>query len=178
VGLSATGDVGRLAGPSAGARLDGAWIAGWLRLEAYGFAWGLPTRSTLSSSSSLGADVELFGGGVAACFRALWRSIEVTPCLGPELGDLHGRGFGVQAPKSQDRAWVAAAASLRAAMHVSGPVLVGVEIGAVAPLVRDSFQLDGLVSASNPFQTTDETVYSPAPVQGRAELGVEVRLPR
>jgi hypothetical protein len=179
VALAATGDVGRLAGPSLGGRLAGAWIAEPWRFEAYGFAWGLPTRVTAQSSSSLGADVEMFGGGVAACIRVLRASwIEVAPCLGPELGDVHGRGFGVETPQSQDRAWVAAAASVRAAMRISGPVFIAVEIGAVVALARDAFRLDGVVSASNPFQPTDETVYSPGAVQGRAALGVEVRLPR
>ena len=122
----------------------------------------------------------MFGGGAAACIRVLQTWIEVAPCLGPELGDVHGRGFGVQTPQSQDRAWVAAAASVRAAMRISGPVFMSLEFGAVVPFTQDSFRLDRIASASDPFEPDDKTqktVYSPDAVQGRAALGVEVRLP-
>jgi hypothetical protein len=176
--LAAVGDVGRLPGPSLGGRLAGAWIAGPWRVEAYGFAWGLPTRSAPTSSSSIGADIEMFGGGATACARVLRRWIEVAPCLGAELGDVHGRGFGVQNPQSQDRAWVAATAALRATVRISGPVYLGAEVGAVFPFAADSFQLDQITSVSEPFEVSPKTVYSPGPVEGRAALGVEVRLPR
>jgi hypothetical protein len=176
--LAAVGDVGRLPGPSLGGRLAGAWIAGAWRLEAYGFAWGLPTRSAPTSSSSIGADIEMFGGGATACVRVLHSWVEVAPCLGAELGDVHGRGFGVQNPQSEDRAWVAATAAVRAAIRISGPVYISGELGAVFPFAADSFQLDQIASVSEPFEAPPKTVYSPAAVQGRAALGVEVRLPR
>jgi hypothetical protein len=177
VALAATGDVGRLAGPSLGGRLAGAWIEEPWRLEAYGFAWGLPTRSTPASSSAYGADVEMFGGAAAACVSLLRGWIEVAPCLGAELGDVHGQGFGVQKPQSQDRAWVAAAASVRASRRIAGPVFMSVELGAVVPFASDGFNLD-IASVSDPFDPTGKTVYSPSAVQGRAALGVEVRIPR
>jgi len=176
--LAAVGDVGRLPGPSLGGRLAGGWITGPWRLEAYGFAWGLPTRSAPTSSSSIGADIEMFGGGATACARVFRSSVEVAPCLGAELGDVHGRGFGVQNPQSQDSTWVAATAALRAALRISGPVYFSAEVGAVFPFAADSFQLDKIASASEPFEIPPRTVYSPAAVEGRAALGVEVRLPR
>jgi hypothetical protein len=148
----------------AGVGLDVALTWSRLRVEIGGSHWfRRPAR--VAGDPPRGGDLQLSSGSLGLCARLGRRKIEVPLCAGAELGAIHGRGVGIDAPKAERVLWAAAWLGPRV-LWVLRPRLVllgGVDL--VVPLARYRFQIDGI-----------GVVHRVDPVGGRFRLGLGVRL--
>ena len=162
-------DVGTLPGPSVGAALAAALWLGPVRLEADGEHWFSRTRSGGNGLTLYGGTISLSDAGLAGCFAVARGRLEVAPCAGIELGDLHGVGAPtIESPTTSDGWWVSVVTALQAALRLAGPLWAGLRIEAIVPLLRDQF-----VAKIN--DQTTLIFQSRSPVAGRALLGPELR---
>ena len=114
----------------------------------------------------LAARTELSGRLVAT------NVFSVSGCGSFELGQLQGRGSGgAVAPKTEAALWLAPGLSLRGTATLERTLVVGVEAGVFAPLIRPRFYF------SNGDDADSETIHQ-VPVLGfRAQATLGVRFP-
>lgn len=148
---AAWGARGRLSGRPWGSR--GAGAAFWLDLSAS----VLPDReadATFSTTSATnpttngaatsrkGVRIGLAWGEFGLC-RHLWRSdtprLHTMTCALGGVGAYQSTGFGVDAPRSDDRWYASVGASARARLLLTGPLFVGAGVGLSALVIRDRF---------------------------------------
>lgn len=101
-----------------------------------GFAAGAPiTRNRASITLSL------WTMRVEGCFprAALRRAVLVFPCASLEGGVLLARGDSAEGGRARPGTWLAPGVGGQVVWEVSRSVYLGAELGAFAPLVRDSF---------------------------------------
>jgi hypothetical protein len=165
VGVSGGIDVGALASPALGVGASAAWLPGRSRL-AIDVVY-FPPAAIERSGRGIGGQFNLFVAGATACRSLLDAKLDLAPCAGVEAGRIAGHGTGslVVASIDEARPWVALRAGVLLA-YPAGRFAVRADLGAVVPLVRDSFLIAGL-----------GTVHTPAPVTLRGLAGVEVRFP-
>jgi hypothetical protein len=134
-------EVGLLPAPSAGPRLslglsDGRWMA---ELAASAL---LPRHAALGGGAAPNADIRWFGGQALVC-RASHPRLRL--CAGGELGELVGKGSGVDRPATAHGTWLAfmSNAALRAPV---GSLRLSWELGlgAAWAVLRPEFGFDGL----------------------------------
>jgi hypothetical protein len=158
-------DAGSLEGPGAGLGLGAGLGRETLQLRALATLL-LEQRATLDAGRApgAGADLALAAAALSVCAApfATGSSWSLAGCAGWELGRLSGEGTGVVRPHTGAALWSAprADATLAWALGSTGLEL-GVMLTLAVPLVRDDFVLAGLGS-----------VHRPAPVVGRAALGI------
>lgn len=162
-------DAGSLEQPGAGLALGAGLGRETLQLRALATLL-LEQRATLDAGRALGAgaDLALAAAALSVCAApfAIGSSWRVAGCAGWELGRLSGEGTGVLRPQTGAALWSAPRADVTLAWELGS---TGLELGAMftlaVPLVRDDFVLADLGS-----------VHRPAPVVGRAALGINWRL--
>ena len=146
---------------------------GAFRLEPAFAAWH-SSRTTRADRHTAGAELRLLTGSLDAC-RRLWPwSIpsdlgvsSVVGCLGLEIGEMHGEGFGVDSPRPAGALWTAPRAALRAELALVRHVALTLDLGLAVPIDRRTFVLTLTEGRS--------VVHQPSPVSGRAGAGVSVR---
>jgi hypothetical protein len=138
-------------------------VAERLRVDVGGAYWpGEP--ATLPSRPTAGGTIRLAAADASACY-ALFRSIvELSPCLGIEVGSMGGTGFGIRTGESGASPWVAPHLGGAVTVPASRRVAAWLGVDALAPVLRPPFVLTGA-----------GTAFTAARVVGRASLGLEAR---
>lgn len=171
--------VGDLPGPHAGVA-----VGAGLRIDAYrvegAFEIGAGSSQTVDARPDAGADFLRLAGVLRGC-RVLvpldggaWPrktlDLDLSGCVGLELGTLSGEGFGVDAPERGSAFWAAPRVDLRVGLGVVGPLGIAADVGVAVPLDPRRYVLRG--------GTNDEllVVHEPSVVAGRAGLLVELEL--
>ncbi len=158
-GVGAVADLGTLPSLGVGVGLAPGVRGSWWRLQAHGELWAHQTSRVPGTDA--GASFGLLSAGLDVC-AVPWR-VDVGFCAGPELDRLEGTGFGVDSPRTDHALWLVVGAGAIARLPVVGPLSISAGLRAVIPTRRERFGLDGVGD-----------VHRPAPVAGRAFLGLEV----
>ncbi len=146
---------------------------GAFRIEPAFEAWP-SSKTTLADRPTAGAELRLLTGSLDVC-RRLWPWSVPTDlgvssllgCVGLEIGEMHGEGFGVASPGSGGALWTAPRAALRAELALVRHVALTLDLGLAVPLDRRTFVLT--------LSEGRSVVHEPSPVSGRAGAGVSVR---
>ncbi len=167
------GDVGSLPGAAPGLRAGLSLGIGAFRIEPAFEAWP-SSRSALPDRPSAGAELRLLAFTLGVCRRAWpWTSPResgvagVFGCLGFEIGEMQGTGFGVTAPLSAGFLWTAPRAEVRAEVPLIGGLALSFDVGVAVPLDRRTFVLD--------LTGGRTVVHEPSAVAGRAGAGLALR---
>lgn len=165
------GDAGSLPSVAPGVRAGLSFGVGALRIEPSFEAWP-SSRTALADRPSAGAELRLLAFALDACRRLLpWdggaAAAEAFGCLGFEIGELRGEGFGVSSPSSGGALWAAPRAGLRAELPLARWAAITLDVGVAVPLDRKRFVLD--------LSGGRAAVHEPSPVSGRAGLGLAFR---
>jgi hypothetical protein len=157
------GDLGTL--PSAAPGLSGGIGAalGRITVDARG-TFLFEQRAEIGGGR--GGDFTLVTGGVVVCYGLNAEAVVIAPCVGAEAGLLSGTGFGVRDPGSGSALWLAAILGLRGSLSLTEQLGAWVSAELVVPMGRPDFVLENV-----------GPVHQPAPVAGRAALGLELRFP-
>lgn len=167
------GDAGSLSSVVPGVRAGLSLGIGPYRIEPAFIAFP-SAKSALPDRPTAGAEMRLLMGSLDAC-RRLWpwsaRSdlglSAAHACLGFEVGEMHGAGFGVTVPRSGGTVWAAPHAGLRAELSLARNVALTVDLGVAIPLNRSSFVLT--------LTEGRAVVHEPSAVAGRAGAGLALR---
>jgi hypothetical protein len=151
----------------------GAALEAELSLNAFGIrAFGeiFPERfgevdSPAAAATGAGASVGLIAGGVLGCYRpgAQDQWLGAGLCLGAEVGRLSGQGEGVLEARLASAWWFSPRFDARLELTPNKGFVFGLLAGAVVPLIRDEFVLQGI-----------GTVHRPPAVAARLGLGLEL----
>lgn len=157
-------DTGSLERPGAGLALGAGLEHGPLQLRALATLLFEQHAALDAGPEGTGADLALAAAALSLCSASfsLGSRWGAQGCAGWELGRLSGEGTGVPSPHAGAAFWSAPRfdATLGWALGSTGLEL-GAMLTLAVPLVRDDFVLGGLGS-----------VHRPAPVVGRAALGI------
>lgn len=171
------GDAGALTDAAAGFRAGLSLGLGAYHVVA-SFEAFPSSRRALPDRPDKGAEMRLFAGALSGCRRVFpWTRAEPPPpgiagsellaCVGAELGEMRGAGFGITAPGSAGVLWAAPRAMLRADVAIESWLAITVDLGIAVPLDRRRFVLD--------LSEGRAIVHEPSPVAGRAGLGLALR---
>jgi hypothetical protein len=160
VALGALLDVGALPSVAFG-------VEALIGLEWPGFdlsALGALTTRQQADIDGGAAAFDLAFGGVSACYSPTRSTWELAGCLKGEAGRIRGMGVGVENAREGSALWLAIVPAARLAFRPP-PRRWGlvVQVGAVVPLTRRSFEL-----------TEVGIVHQPAPIGLRAMAGIEL----
>ena len=153
------GELGMLPGPSLGA-LAGARIgrARWFaELGALGL---LPRTATVESNSNQGGDLYFLGGAATGCW-APGNQVTLFGCLGLEVGQLIGVGFGADIPATGHALWLAPSMRVTLQLPVTAHLAFEGALGIAIPLLRPEFGIDGV-----------GVLHRPESASGRLSLGL------
>lgn len=167
---SFAGDAGSLPQVAPGLRVGVALGIGAFRVAPAFEAWPA-ARSALASRPSAGVEMRLFTFALDACRRVWPWSDErggwaALGCLGFEIGELRGQGFGVTVPDSGSVLWAAPRAALRAHIALAEWAALTIDLGAAIPVDRSRFVLD--------LRSGRTVAHEPSPASGRLGAGLEV----
>lgn len=159
------GDTGSLPAPAFGASLGVELGDGKLALRVLG---ALLFEQRVPVTRSAGADVGLAFGTALGCANVLGTGGPLTLplCIGVDVGQLSGTGFGVATVREGTALWLSP--RVEGGLYWAVPATelrLGAQLSAAAPLNRDEFVLDRIGA-----------VHRPAPVVGRAGLGLHLTL--
>jgi hypothetical protein len=160
VALGLVGEAGALPQPTAGVELEAALAFRRVRL-ALGGTVLVPRERRLSGDQ--GGSFDLAAGSMLVCLPYDAGSFTVRGCAGFELGYLWGQGVGVSQPRLGGALWEALRGDIGLVLPLGGDLGLVARAGAVAPLSRPQFALDGTVP-----------VHKPSAVTGRVAVGVEL----
>ncbi len=170
--VEGAGDVGTLPRLSDGITGSLSWIIDPLRIEAFG-TYLFPQAAYQSSLPNVGTNLHLLVGGLRGCFEPVHRDLELGACVGMELGELQGDGFGsyrtpYQAftPSSGGSFWALPVASGRLAWRIASSFSLVLDLGIGIPIERDTFYIGG---------ATGPSLHQASSVIGRGAVGPEVR---
>jgi hypothetical protein len=164
------GDTGTFDSPNVGLGGAFALTPGRWRLEVGAEYWLTQTITMPPAPPNLsrGGKLDLFTVGIAGCY-ALVRDertrIDLMPCTGAEVGLFEGSAFGVSEPGSGATTWSAFKVGALGAWRVVGPLGLRLDLDAIVPFSRPTFVIGGV----------NGIVHRPAPLSGRAGVGVELR---
>jgi hypothetical protein len=139
----------------------------WLRAELAGF-WLAP-RTVGDDPTGGQVRVSLWALRPTGCARLWGTRVALSLCAGLELGQASGRGVGLVENTRHTAPWLAATAAPRIAISLTRNFALNFELGAAVP-----FRVMRFVSLDAQGRTTG-TVYTAAPISGRATLGGELR---
>jgi hypothetical protein len=163
MGVMGSASTGAL--PEVGEGLGGrvGLLAGRFRADVSVSYW--PDRTaTLPRRPLAGGRIHLVAADGSACWALLRAPLEISPCLGLEVGSMVATGFGVRSDGSGAALWIAPSAEALAALPVGRRFAARLDLGVLVPAERPPFVI-----------TSAGTVYRAGPVVGRAALGLEIR---
>jgi hypothetical protein len=124
---------------------------------------------------SQGVDLGYLGGDARGCLaviatgRAARDGVTLSPCLGVDLARLSGSGFGGSKTFAGDGSWSALEGGLLGAWALASSIALRVGVDLLVPTSRPAF----VVLA--PDGSTAGSLHRPAPLEGRLDLGAELR---
>jgi hypothetical protein len=121
-------------------------------------------RATVGDRDS-GGDFRLFAGNADGCYAVIVRPVELSPCVGIELGRMSAEGYGVKRPDSGAATWFAPWAGALGALSIASPVRARIDLGIEVPLLRPPFYLQGVGS-----------VHRASAIAARGGIGIELAL--
>ncbi|WP_437895781.1 hypothetical protein [Sorangium sp. So ce124] len=157
-------DTASLPAVAPGAGIAAGVLIGAVRVELSGTYFG--AQQAFVERPTMGGDVQLTTGGLRLCYAMRYRSIELGPCAGIEVGVMSAASFGAASPGSNRALWVAPHPGALATFTLSDRLRVPLTIDVPFPVTRDRFVLVGIGA-----------VHRSAAATLRASLGVEVRFP-
>jgi hypothetical protein len=162
-GVIGSASIGAL--PTIGAGVGGraSILVGRLRVDASGSYWP-PQTVKLANRPTAGGKISLAAGDATACWALLRTPVELSPCLGLELGSMSGTAIGFSSNFTGSALWIAPVAEAAAALPIGKHFAARLDLGVLVPIERPPFVV-----------TRAGTVYTAGPVVGRATLGVEAR---
>ena len=136
-----------------------------LRLQAIGF-WSPKRRATLANRPTAGGDFDLYslGARVGVSLLDPALSFELAPTLSLAWSRIRASGFGVDRPNDASIDSVALGPGGYAALRLTKPVFLRLQVEALFPLRRPDFVLDAIGD-----------VHTVPLLVGRAQLGLEAR---
>jgi hypothetical protein len=153
-------DVGALPNPTLGAELE----AGVARRALYlGVLGDFFTPSRTDAESGRGGEFQLWAAGAVVGLTRPVARFAVVLRAGYEIGVLTGRGRGVTDPRSETTLWQALRADLGLRVPFGNGFAGVLRGGAVVPLERREFLLDG-----------SDVVHRPAALGARVSAGLSV----
>lgn len=169
------GDAGTLPSVAPGVRAGLSVVLAGFHLEPAFEAWPSSQRA-LADRPGAGADVRLLAFDLHACRRLFpWSVAEgaapgasALGCLGFEIGEMRGAGFGVPQPASGSVLWSAPQAELRAELPFLTWAAVRIHLGLAVPLDARRFVFDLADGVT--------VVHQPSPIAGRAGIGLALHL--
>jgi len=149
----------------AGVGVAGGVLIRQLRVELGATYW-FPMTVTAPGADDDGGRIFMVSGYADACPVPGLGPLEFPVCLGIELGDVEGRGIGIDDPKRARRLWVGARVGPALVWRMTRRLALWVQAQGVVALLRPGFSLEehGIIHRS-------------AGVALRGVLGMEVRLP-
>jgi hypothetical protein len=163
LGLQATGDVGSLPEPTAGAGIAAGLRFGRASLAVDAMGW-FSRRALANPAAENGGEIGLYTASVRGCFAAMRvgeSSFELDPCVRAEVGLSSGRGFGVVEPTSSTNPW--------------GAAFVGLSMRQLSTTSLAAWlSLEGGVSFLRPNYVIEDlgTVFRAGPLLGRVSFGL------
>ncbi|WP_438033422.1 hypothetical protein [Sorangium sp. So ce204] len=157
-------DTASLPAVAPGAGIAAGMLIGAVRVELSGTYFG--AQQAFVERTTMGGDVQLTTGGARVCYAMRYRSIELGPCAGVEVGVMSADSFGAASPGSNRALWVAPHPGALATFTLTDRLRVPLTIDVPFPVTRDRFVLVGIGA-----------VHRSAAATLRASLGVEVRFP-
>jgi hypothetical protein len=154
-------DLTSLPSPSPGAEVALGLIAGANRIELRGAAW-VAQPAAAPSLPGAGGQISLLDAGLRYCRTFVPRVVEVAGCGGFSAGAVLGRGYGVPQPVTAASPWAAPSLGVLGMWRASPGFAFGAMVEGLVPVVRTTFVLSGAGA-----------IFRPAPVTGRALLGIE-----
>jgi len=103
-------------------------------------AWLPEQRSAVSGGGSVA--LELLVGGLRACYRFVRAVIGASACASLEVGRLQAQGEGLEDAASYADWWLAPSLALALDARLAGPLYVRGAVGAVVPLLRETYRVD------------------------------------
>ena len=113
------------------------------RVEFLGSAW-LPRSADAAGTAMASAQVGLYAAGARYCRTFFDGTIDLAGCAGVEAGALIGKSEGVTHPASGMSPWVAPGLGVIGGWGFAGRFRLVLELAGLVPVVRDSFQVEGL----------------------------------
>jgi hypothetical protein len=162
IGLSlrALFELGILPGPAFGGTLAARAERGIWGLEL-GASALVPQEGEYNDDSRIGGTLWWFAGHALGCVSPR-SAVSWDACLGVEVGQLSGTGFGVDVPRTGRTVWFGPLTTAGARFPLGSSFSFEGRLGLALPLPRPpAFGLDGFGE-----------VHRPAAVSGRAELGI------
>lgn len=146
------------------ATLAGGLVLDRVRVEAFG-AYVAGERAVIAGTApTRGGDLKLAYGGARGCYLPWPARVEVSGCVGLEVGSIFGSGFGVSRPAAAGALWLSPSFGALGVLRLSRNLGLALDLYGVVPLVRRSFVLAGRGE-----------VFQPPAASVRAALGVEAR---
>jgi hypothetical protein len=135
--------------------------SGPLSAEIYGL-FQLPVQIGVEGDASRGGEFSEWQLGLRACYIApIFGSSEALQfeggaCALGEAGQIRAAGFGSGATDSTQGLWGALGGGGQFGLSAGGPVALRVNVSALAPLARDSFEWSSSTGQSLPIATVSE----------------------
>ena len=162
-GVHAGVQVGPL--PRVGPGIGGSITVSWARLSVATSVAHWFAAATRRPGTEAEARVRLTAADVAACGRLGVAAVEFPLCGGLQVGALHGRGQGVDDPRDDRLAWIAAIAHAGVVWVIGGRFAPYLRAGLAVPLSAYRFHVNG-----------DDEVHRAARAAFQGALGVAVRV--
>ncbi len=143
-----------------------AFGTGRLRFEASGYR-GFSQRFLAGPRPESGVDLQIrLSGGARACWSPLAPSrVDLGVCLGAQVAEVHGEGFGMSVPQEGSGPWVGLLAGAGAGLRLSPVVSLRLDVDAGWSVVRPAFAVNGYGAVQEGFTVVARTL-----------LGLELRL--
>lgn len=134
-------DVGSLPKPTVGLALASGVTFGWLRVEP-ALAFYAPESGDIAGTGE-GAHFVLGAAQLRACAPFPSSALWLAPCVGGGIDLIHASGFGADETRTASTFDAFGTGALLAGWDISPIISARLDVGAVLPLARPSFVVDG-----------------------------------
>ncbi len=165
VGVAGVLDGGALPGPGGGIAAVVGAQRGLLRVEAVG-SYRFATSRSVAAVDGVGGSFSQWSAGGRGCVVPGWRRLETPVCAGLDGGQTRARGTGIRSAPVRARPWIAGVLAAGVAWRIVDRVALTARGSVAVPWVLHEFRVENA-----------GLVHRTGRVQGRALLGVELRIP-
>jgi len=161
------GDIGTLPDTSIGAD-----VAVGLSIESVdlivSITWLAPNQTELAVLPEFGAQFGLWTFGLGAYYRVFERELSLAPCVIIDVGNMYGKGRGVDDSFEDSALWFSMTVGFRLMWKFTDWAAAGFQIGPKVPFFRPRYVLE--------ISGQSERVHRSASVALSAHTGIELRL--
>jgi hypothetical protein len=161
LGASITGSAGALPRPDIGFSL-GLGVGGTFWETALRGVYWLPQRAHVAADASRGGDFQWWTVSPEICGVPVNGTSRIGLCLGPEIGQMIGDGFGVDVRQQASTLWLAGVAAVEYHFRISRHQRLRADLGLAWHFV-----------GHREFVLGTTLVHEPSPFSGRAGVGWE-----